>query len=201
MLALILGVLWFVVIFIILVQKLCLFLFHAIAEDTHRTDVDVLEECFLLDCYLVYEVFQHPTVEKITLLLPCCLFLLHPPALVVPGRWHMAVYLCPSGLSFPISFSIVPNPLDGLSAFLSESTSSVLAVGSLQLGQSRTGVLLAGYSMEVSLLPCGAKDAWWFRGLKTINQISLLFSVPWVFPLPSAVLCGHVPGEASTEDN
>lgn len=66
MLALILGVLWFVVIFIVLVQKLCLFLSHAIAEDTHRTDVDVLEECFLLDCYLVCEVFQHPTMEKIT---------------------------------------------------------------------------------------------------------------------------------------
>lgn len=57
MLALIFDVLWFIIIFIIVFQKLCLFLFHAIAEDTHRTDVDALEEHFLSDCYLVYEVF------------------------------------------------------------------------------------------------------------------------------------------------
>lgn len=32
---------------------------------------------------------------------------LHSPALVMLGRWHMAVYLSHSGLSFPISFTIV----------------------------------------------------------------------------------------------
>lgn len=128
--------------------------------DAHRTEVDVLEEHFFLDCYLVYEEFQHPAMEKIILLLLFWPFLQHCPALVVPERLHMAVYLSQSGLSFPISFSIVPNPLDGWSAFLSECKSSVLAVGSLQEGQSRTGVLLAGYRMAVSLLPCGAKDAW-----------------------------------------
>lgn len=114
MLALILGVLWFIVEFIMLLQKLCPFLVQAIAGgDAHRTDVDVLEEHFFLDCYLVYEAFQHPAMEKITLLLPFCLFLQHSPALIVPERWHMAVYLSQSGLSFPISFSIVPNPLGG----------------------------------------------------------------------------------------
>lgn len=57
MLALILGVLWSVVTFIVLFQKLSPFLFQAIAGVGLRADVDVLEECFFLDCYLVYEVF------------------------------------------------------------------------------------------------------------------------------------------------
>lgn len=57
MLALIVGVLWSVVTFTVLFQKLCPFLFQAIAGYACGADVDVLEECFFLDCYLVYEVF------------------------------------------------------------------------------------------------------------------------------------------------